>query len=169
MEFEAVDLSAQDQVLSIFERSPGYFLSVEGCLPSMSTVHEAITGKPAKMVPGYRKEFLLIKNDEGEAIGTLELHLNHPENDIAYIGLLLIKEDLIGKGIGRACYQAAEEYIRKTYHSRYIRLGVSDDNDVSGFWSKLGFRSNGRSYTWEGERKASNVVEYEKPIMNDEL
>lgn len=164
MDFVAVDLSAQDQVLSIFERSPGYFLSVEGCLPSMATVHEAITGKPAKMAPGYQKEFLLIKDENGESIGTLELHVNHPENDIAYIGLLLIKEDLIGKGIGRACYQAAEDYIRKNYGCRSIRLGVSDDNDVSGFWSKLGFRSNGRNYTWEGERKASNVVEYEKSI-----
>lgn len=164
MDLVAVDLSAQDQVFSIFEKSPDYFLSVEGCLPSMATVHEAIMGKPAKMVPGYRKEFLLVKNEVGDAVGAVELHLNHPENDIAYIGLLLIRQDMAGKGLGRACYHAAEDYIRKTYGCRSIRLGVSDDNDVSGFWSKLGFRSNGRNYTWEGERKASNVVEYEKSI-----
>lgn len=164
MDLVPVDLSAQDVVLSVFESSPGYFMSVEGCSPSMTTVQEAILGKPKNPVPQYQKEFLLIKDEHGDAIGTLELHINHPESEIAYIGLLLIREDLAGKGLGRACYQAAENYIRETYGSRLVRLGVSDDNDVSGFWSKLGFRSNGRSYSWEGERKASNVVEYEKLI-----
>jgi len=164
MDLVPVDLSAQDEVLSIFESSPGYFISVEGCMPSKATVQEAILGKPKNPIPQYQKEFLLIKDERGNPIGTLELHINHPESEIAYIGLLLIREELIGHGLGRACYEAAEKYIRDTYGSRIVRLGVSDDNDVSGFWSKLGFRSNGRSYSWEGERKVSNVVEYEKLI-----
>ncbi len=166
MDLEPVDLSAQNVVLSIFESSPGYFLSVEGCLPTLNTVSEAILGKPNKTAPSYRKEFLLIKN-EGQPIGTIELHMHYPEMEVAYIGLLLIREDRRRKGLGRACYQAVEDYVRHNYGARCIRLGVSDENDVSGFWSKLGFRSNGRSYSWEGERKVSNVVEYEKKLTEE--
>jgi GNAT superfamily N-acetyltransferase len=163
MELEAVTLNSQDLVLSIFECSPDYFTRVEGCLPSMSTVHEAILGKPHAPCPEYKKEFLIIRQD-GRAIGTAELHVNHPHSETAYIGLLLIREDMKGKGIGRACYQAVEKYLRDRHESKFIRLGISEQNDVSGFWSKLGFRANGRTYVWEGECRASNVFEYEKTL-----
>lgn len=158
-----MSLDQQRLVLSIFESSPSYFLSVEGCLPTLHTVAEAILGKPAKTCEDYRKEFLVIR-EQGKAIGTVELHLNYPELTTAYIGLLLLREDLQGRGLGRSCYKAVEQYVSERYGAKCIRLGVSDENDVSGFWSKLGFHSNGRNYSWEGERKASNVVEYEKHI-----
>jgi uncharacterized protein len=164
MELEPVTLNSQELVLSLFESSPDYFLKVEGCLPSIATVHDAILGKPQRLHSGYKKEFLIVRQD-GRAIATCELHINHPDDTIAYIGLLLVREDLKGKGLGKACYQAVERYVCDRYGCKSIRLGVSDENDVSGFWSKLGFRSNGRHYTWEGERKASNVVEYEKSLV----
>lgn len=161
MDLEVANLDQQRLVLSIFESAPTYFLSVEGCLPSLHTVSEAILGKPSKTKEEYRKEFLILR-DQGKAIGTVELHLNYPDLSHAYIGLLLLREELQGRGLGRACYEAVEKYVCDRYGAKCIRLGVSDENDVSGFWSKLGFRSNGRNYSWEGERKASNVVEYEK-------
>lgn len=163
MELEVVTLNSQDLVLSIFECSPDYFLRVEGCLPSIETVHEAILCKPNTCCEQYIKEFLIIRR-EGRPIGTVELHINHPGPRTSYIGLLLIREDMKGHGVGRACYEAVERYLRDHYDSKFVRLGVANDNDVSGFWSKLGFRSNGRTYVWEGERKANQVVEYEKSI-----
>lgn len=164
MKLEAVTLRSQDLVLSLFESSPDYFLKVDGCLPSIDTVYEAIVGKPDTLDPHYKKEFLIIRQ-EARVVGTAELHINHPNVQISYIGLLLIREDLKGQGFGRACYHAIEDYLRDRYNAKKIRLGVSDENDVSGFWSKLGFQSNGRFYSWEGERKASNVVEYEKSLV----
>lgn len=164
MELEAVTLNSQDLVLSLFESSPDYFLKVDGCLPSIETVYDAILSQPQQLDPHYKKEFLIIRHD-GRVVGTAELHINHPCLEVSYIGLLLIREDLKGRGLGRDCYRAIEKYLCDRYEAKKIRLGVSDENDVSGFWSKLGFRSNGRSYTWEGERKASNVVEYEKSLV----
>lgn len=158
-----MNLKSQDLILSIFKKAPRYFLQVEGCLPTIATVNDAILCAPARTVPTYQKEFLVIRRD-GDPIGTVELHVNHPAPSVAYIGLLLVREDLHRQGLGRACYGAVEEYVRQHYDAKVIRLGVSDDNDVSGFWSKLGFCSNGRSYSYAGERKANNVVEYEKKI-----
>lgn len=164
MDLEPVNLSSKRLILSIFEKAPRYFLQVEGCLPTMATVSDAVLCAPAKTTSAYRKEFLVIR-EAGDAIGTVELHVNHPEPSIAYIGLLLVREDLHRRGVGRSCYKAVEDYVKENYSAKYIRLGVSDDNDVSGFWSKLGFRSNGRNYSYVGERKANNVVEYEKKIL----
>lgn len=164
MDLQPVTLSSQSLILSIFEKAPHYFLQVEGCLPTLATVNDAILCAPANTGTAYRKEFLVIRDDEGEPIGTAELHVNHPEPEIAYLGLLLVREDFHRQGMGRACYRAVEEHVKQNYGAKFMRLGVSDDNDVSGFWSKLGFNSNGRNYSYVGERKANNVVEYEKKI-----
>src|SRR5262245_13013021 len=145
MELELVTRNSQELILSVFENTPSYFLRVEGQLPSLATVEAALKGEPLKKDPQYRKEFLLIR-EGGRPIATAELHLHHPKPGVAYIGLLLVREDLWGKGVGRDCYRAVERHLRDRHDCSAIRLGVSDDNDVSGFWSKLGFRSNGRNY-----------------------
>ena len=59
MELEAVTINSQDLVLSLFESSPDYFLRVDGCLPSLETVHDAILSQPQKLDPHYKKEFLI--------------------------------------------------------------------------------------------------------------
>ena len=164
MDLERVNLSDQQLILSIFQKAPSYFLQVEGCLPTLATVNDAVLCAPAQTAPDYLKEFLIIR-DSGTPIGTVELHMHHPDPGIAYIGLLLVREDFHRRGVGRSCYHAVEEYLKLNYGAKYVRLGVSDDNDVSGFWSKLGFRSNGRHYSYAGERKANNVVEYEKKVF----
>jgi RimJ/RimL family protein N-acetyltransferase len=163
MELEAASTRNQDQVLDLFNRAPSYFLNVEGCLPTPHTALDAIVGKPYRTIESNHKEFLLIKKD-GEVIGAVELHADHPEPFMAYIGLLLIREDLHGRQLGKECYAFVEAYIRRRFSCRKIRLGVSDENDVSGFWCKMGFSANGREYSWMGERKVTNVVEYEKEL-----
>ena len=164
MDLEAVTAHSQELVLSVFESSPSYFLKVEGCLPTISTVEEALRAEPKEKCERYQKEFLLIR-EGGRAIGTAELHLHHPQPGIAYLGLLIIREDLFGKGKGRECYLILERYIKEKHSCQAVRLGVSNDNDCSGFWSKLGFSSNGRAYSYEGERKMNYVVEYEKSFV----
>ena len=161
MELEPVTLVSQELVLSIFEAAPGYFLHVEGRLPTLQTAQEAIGCTPRTAGPAYRKEFLVIRR-EGRPVGTVELHIHHPDEGCVYIGLLLIREDLQGRGVGRASYERLERYLRDRHGAERVRLGVSDDHDVSGFWTKLGFKSNGRAYSYDGERKSSHVVEYEK-------
>ena len=156
-------MRSQNQVLELFNKIPEYFLKVEGCLPSSQTVHDAIAGRPCRTIESYYKEFLLVKK-EGETIGGVELHADHPEPYMAYIGLLLIREDLHGRKLGKECSRAVEDHILRRFNCRRIRLGVSDEIDVSGFWSKMGFSANGHSYSWMGEKKVTNVVEYEKVL-----
>ncbi len=151
------------EILEIFKKSPDYFMKVEGCFPAEFTAKQELLGGPAKKNPDYFKEFLIIEHEE-RAIGVLDLHANHPETGVCYIGLLLIEESLFGKGLGRKCYLLAEDYIKRSFGCKKIRLGVSDANDVSAFWKKVGFEPNGNSYEWKGENKSANVREFDKII-----
>lgn len=151
------------EVLKIFETSPTYFQKVDGCIPTMKTAQHSINDGPKKTGDSYFKEFLIIEYN-GEAIGTADLHGDHPEKGFTYLGLLLIGEHLFGKGLGRKSYELIEDYVKRAYGSKTIRLGVSDDNDVSGFWKAVGFAPNGRTYSWQGENKITNVVEYDKSL-----
>jgi len=37
-------------------------------------------------------------------------------------------------------------------------------NNVSIFWEKLGFKPNGKTYSWKGEKKESLIKEFDKII-----
>jgi GNAT superfamily N-acetyltransferase len=150
-------------VLSIFLRSAAYFLHVEGAAPNMEIVRAEMSGAPKKKSSAWRKEFLLIR--EGDApIGVVDLHVDHPQSGIGYIGLFLLAEDRHGQGIGTSAFQMLEVRCRAAHGLSSLRLGVSDDHDMSGFWTKLGFAPNGHSYEFQGLYRMTRSVEYEKKI-----
>lgn len=163
IQFKICTQADTQAVLDIFQKSPEYFVKVEGCRPHIKTAEIAITSGPAKKHEKYFKEFLIIEKNK-KPIGVLDLHANHPEEKICYLGLLLITEDLFGKDVGTECYRLAEDYIRRALQCDKIRLGVADENQVAPFWKKMGFLPNGRKYEFPGEAKVTQVQEYEKEI-----
>jgi RimJ/RimL family protein N-acetyltransferase len=165
LSFRVCNQENVNEVLEIFKNSPSYFEKVDGCLPNEKTAKQAIIDGPKKTGEKYFKEFLIIEYEE-KPIGVLDLHANHPETGNSYLGLLLIEESQFGKGLGRKCYELAEDYIQRSLDCNKIRLGVSDENDVSPFWMKMGFEFNGKTYEWKGEEKTANVREFEK-ILED--
>ncbi|MBP9708567.1 MAG: GNAT family N-acetyltransferase [Oligoflexales bacterium] len=153
------DESDVDEVLHIFNSAASYFEKVEGSQPTLKMAQNIIKDIPKKISDKYIKDFLFIELQK-EKIGIVDLHVNHPEDGVCYLGLLLISNSKSGKGLGRKCYTLIEDYIIRAHSCKKIRLGVSADNDVSAFWEKLGFLANGNSYEWQGERSK----EFEKDI-----
>jgi uncharacterized cupin superfamily protein/RimJ/RimL family protein N-acetyltransferase len=163
LRFKVCTQENAEEVFETFQKSRQYFLKVDGCEPSLKIAEHAIVDGPKKQIGKYFKEFLLIELD-GKNIGVLDVHANHPEEGICYLGLLLITEDLFGKGMGSRCYHFAEDYIKRSLECRKIRLGVSDENNVTEFWLKMGFQPNGSSYEWKAEAKTSIVRQFDKEI-----
>lgn len=157
--------SDENLVLDIFQNSLTYFRRVDGCEPTIKSVNHAIKDGPEKRAESYFKEFLLIEYKD-KAIGVVDLHINHPDPGIVYIGLLLLIEETFGKGLGRRSYELVEHYVKTIFEAKTVRLGISDDNDVSGYWKKMGFIPNGRTYSWKGESKTTNVVEFDKVLQS---
>ena len=152
-------------VQRIFEASPTYFKRVEGVRSLDGMAIKEMTDSPPKekQQPSYRKVFCLLLFDD-EPVGVLDIHKDHPEVGICYLGLFLLTEEQHGRGIGSAFYHICEQFIQSEFGSTSIRLGVNECNDVEGFWSHVGFKRNGRTYIWKGSNKESQVFEMEKPL-----
>jgi uncharacterized cupin superfamily protein/GNAT superfamily N-acetyltransferase len=161
--FRACTERDAETVSEVFKGSPAYFERVDGCAPTLELARHAILDQPPKTGDSYFKECLLIES-RGRPVGVLDLHAHHPEPGICYLGLLLLRDRDAGKGFGRRCYELAEDYVRRAYGCKLIQLGVSADNDVSGFWTKMGFANNGKTYEWRAEAKTTAVTEMEKSI-----
>lgn len=161
--FKHAEAKDEEEILGIFKRSMAYFSKVDGAEPTFKTVRHALHDGPQKRTNTYHKEFLTIQYKD-QPVGVLDLHIDHPEKGIAYVGLLLLTEDLFSKGLGRRSYALMEDYLKRIHQIETLRLGISDANDVRGFWEKMGFKSNGHSYSWKGEDKTTMVTEYEKSL-----
>jgi GNAT superfamily N-acetyltransferase len=160
---ESIGIDRSSQVQNIFEGSQQYFLNTTRSRVQPNYAIKEMTDSPPleKQAPTYRKFFCLISLD-GLAIGVADLHKDHPKAAICYIGLLLINETHQKQGIGRAVYAELEQFIKTELNCSTIRLGVSQDNDVEGFWLKVGFERNGHSYIFESEGHQNQVIEMEK-------
>ncbi|MEQ1879010.1 MAG: GNAT family N-acetyltransferase, partial [Bdellovibrionia bacterium] len=151
------------EVLETFEASKKYFQAINGTNPTLKTVRDEMTDGPKNGGPTWFKEFFVIEI-EGQPAGVVDLHNDHPEPGITFLGLLLLREDRFGRGLGRAAFNLVEDYARRAYKAKLIRIGISRDNDVSGFWRKMGFSPIDKVFEWKGEAKTSEVHVFDKHI-----
>ncbi|OFZ19591.1 MAG: hypothetical protein A2Z20_06460 [Bdellovibrionales bacterium RBG_16_40_8] len=132
-------------VQSLFERSPSYFKKVDGSDVLHHFAKKEMQDKPKSCLPTYEKVFLLAFLKD-KLFGVVDLHKDHPIIGTAYIGLLLVDDEFQEKGIGRSLYFATEKYAINNLNITRFLLGVSELNEVTGFWEKVGFSNNGKSY-----------------------
>lgn len=160
---EEVSPRQLDRLLKIYKQAPQYCLNVEGRLPDRVMMEKEFQdGGPKKKSDKYQRKVYIFIIDNRD-VGLTDLHLNHPQDGVAYIGLLLLTERLHGKGVGHQAYQLIEKDLKYKHDIQKIKLGVSENNNVEPFWEKMGFERNGHTYQW-GHEKMSEVFEMEKVI-----
>jgi ribosomal protein S18 acetylase RimI-like enzyme len=101
---------------------------------------------------------------DGELVGILDLLLRYPDDETLYIGLLLIDRGRQAQGIGTAAYQALErELLPRWPWVRRLRLSVVRTNDqVLGFWRRMGFTETGEVRPWRYEKLESESILMDK-------
>ncbi|HEY5119340.1 MAG TPA: GNAT family N-acetyltransferase [Anaerolineales bacterium] len=122
----------------LFDRCPDYAEIVEGEEVSPTAAEELFQSLPSggmfsnKLVTG-------IFQREGEIGGVLEGMRHYPEENIWWIGLLLLASDIRNHGVGRKIVEAFVDYARGN-QVKAVMLGVVEDNRRAfQFWSKNGF------------------------------
>lgn len=108
-------------------------------------------------------------SENSNPIGFADLHVNYRSQGMTYLGLLILREDVHGKGLGRRAYNLVEKFLVDQFDVEKIYLGVSDHNQVQDYWSKMGFIPNGFTYKWKGEKIESLVTEMEKQLRSPSL
>lgn len=122
---------------AVHDAAPAYSQVVFGRLPDGTEAGETFTSTP----PGFPldQKFVLGIYLEDELIGAAELLKGYPEPDIAYIGLLLVKESHQKHGLGSLALAHITE-LACQWGCTAIRIAVIASNgEALGFWLRHGF------------------------------
>jgi ribosomal protein S18 acetylase RimI-like enzyme len=103
---------------------------------------------------------------DGELVGILDLLLRYPDHETLYIGLLQLDRDRQGQGIGAAACRALEREVAARWPwARRLRLSVVRTNDqVLGFWRRMGFAETGEVRPWRYDKLESESILMDKPV-----
>jgi ribosomal protein S18 acetylase RimI-like enzyme len=124
--------------------------ALQDVLAGAPAYHELVDGAPAGPTAGAdlhadaeadpdRRLLLLWPASGGAAVGVVDVQLHWPEPGAAHVRLLLLRESLHGRGLGREAAGALEEALRSEGF-RALRLSVTGDNGgARAFWERLGF------------------------------
>lgn len=150
-------------VESIFDDLSGYSLNVDGVPRRHNAAYDFATALPAGQDLRHKHSF--VARRDGLPVGLLDILNDYPASGTAFIGLLAIRENAQGRGVGRALFQEAERFARDVLKVTTLRLAVVEANPVAGFWKKMGFLPTGEIKLYEGEAVTSRAVLMEKQIQ----
>jgi ribosomal protein S18 acetylase RimI-like enzyme len=127
------DLSALQEVLTA---APAYHLLTEGAPASATAASDLLADAEAD---ADRRLLVLWPAAGGAAAGLIDVQLHWPEPGAAHVRLLLLRESLHGRGLGREAAAGLEGALRAGGF-RALRLSVTGENDgARAFWERIGF------------------------------
>ena len=129
-----------DDVFKIMQGNPLYF---QYC-PPMATHHSILDDMKA-LPPRttYDDKYYIGFYKEDSLLAVMDLILNFPNEETAFIGFFMMNKEFQGKGLGT---EVVEECFKslKAEGYQYIRLGFAKGNPQSEtFWLKNGFERTG--------------------------
>lgn len=127
------DLPALQEVLAA---APEYHELTDGAPAGPSAAADLLADAEAD---ADRQLLILWPSSGGAAAGIVDVQLHWPEPGAAHVRLLLLRETLHGRGLGREAAAGLEEALRQDGF-RALRLSVTGDNDgARAFWERIGF------------------------------
>ena len=130
--------------------SPEDLPALQDVLAGAPTYHELTDGAPAGATAAAelfadaeadadRRLLILWPTTGGAAAGLVDVQLHWPDPGAAHVRLLLLRETLHGKGLGREAAAGLEQALRQDGF-RALRLSVTGENDgARAFWERIGF------------------------------
>jgi ribosomal protein S18 acetylase RimI-like enzyme len=123
---------------ALCERCADYTLIVEGETVSPNAARELLQDTPPGRSPDDKFVYGIL-DKQGDVVGVLEGMRNYPEENIWWIGLLMLTPETRGCGIGRKVVQSFFEYVR-SQQGTAVMLGVVEENrSAYKFWQQVGF------------------------------
>ncbi len=144
VEFRELKPHEAPALQAVYETVPAYYALFGGL--RTDEAYKALTESPG--VGDSHHAWGLFEG--GELIGHLDFVLGYPESTTAYLGLLLVRGDRHGRGLGRAAFEQWLAWVMAGPFRR-VRLGIVEGNESAFvFWERVGCRPT-------GERKALTI------------
>lgn len=130
---------SEDDVAIMYQLAVNNQLFYQHCLPmvTIQSLKDDLKALPPNTT--YDDKFFLGFFKEDKLVAMLDLILNFPNEQTAFIGLFMLDIHQQNHGEGTKLYHDIENYLRSLGY-RYIRLGYIKTNPQSKhFWYKNGF------------------------------
>ena len=134
-------------VLELFRGNPLYYKHCPP-QPTRESISEAMHALPPRTTTDDK--FYLGMYNKGELVAVLDLILNFPNAETAFIGFFMLKSDKQGAGEGSSIITEILHCLKNEGY-KYTRLGyVKGNPQSSAFWHKNGFSETGAEYDTDG-------------------
>jgi uncharacterized protein len=154
---------------SLIESDPGYTERVTGYPPGPSDALSLTVVRP-EGVEAEQKHVLGAwrpgPGSRDELVAAVDLIRGYPDPSYAFVGLLLVRWELQGTGVGREVWRAIEDLVSGWDGVQRFRLAVVETNarPALGFWRAMGFTETGERKPYRYAHLQSTSIMMEKPV-----
>lgn len=156
-----------DALQGLLETVPDYAERITGYPPGPSDGLSALLSVPEGFDPAGKHGLGLW--EDGRLVAFADVLVGYPSPAVAYIGLLIVRGGLHGRGVGRAMHDAVVSFLRSADGTPVVgrlRLGIVATNaDVAEpFWRALGYEPTGETKPYRYDHLESTVALWERPL-----
>ncbi len=126
---------------AVMDAARDYFVLTEGAPAARDASRALLEDAEAD---AERRVYLLVPAGARAPAGFLDLHLPQPEPGVAHVGVLALRPEARGRGLGTALVEALAAALRAAGFLA-LRASVGDENPAAReFWDRAGFGEVGR-------------------------
>lgn len=160
--------SPQDEgaVQQLLDSSPGYSIRVTGAAPTPRAAHEILTARPPGLEASRKVGIGLEDGADGTLVAVADVLHGWPRPDVAHIGLLIVRDEERGRGIGRRMHEEVLELARSWGDVRTLRIGIVAANAAAAgpFWERLGYAPTGEAVAYASGSVVSTTEIHQRPL-----
>lgn len=156
-----------DAVQHLLEASPGYMLRTSGAVAEPGDGAAVLDTVPPEAGSTAKTVLGLFDADDG-LVALCDLVAHWPEPGTVHIGLLLVREDMHGRELGRMLHDSALAQLRADRSLVRVRAAIVATNSQAAepFWSRLGYRPTGSMTAFEHGSVVSTSEIWARPIVH---
>ena len=160
------DLTSNDvgMLQGLLESVPDYAERITGYPPGPSDALSALISVPPELDAANKHGIGLWEGDA--LVAFVDVLIGYPDADAAHIGLLVVRGDRQGTGLGRELHNAILERVRTQSCVKRLRLGIVETNAAVAepFWRSLGYLPTGQRKAYRYDQLISSVDLWERSV-----
>ena len=147
----------------LLDATPDYTRRISGHAPLPDDAATILAALPLGLAQDQKYDVGLFQGPT--LVAMADILRNHPRKGCAHIGLLIVRQDHQGHGLGRMMHHAIRALVHDWTEVTTLRLGIVETNaeGAVGFWKALGYEPTGESSPYENGSVSSRVTLWEQP------